>query len=75
MHSCKHYFFPFAGLDVLVNNAAKYDGVQLGEMPNEMFQEVINLNLTSPFAMTREALPHIRKTKGNIIFISSIGGT
>ena len=40
----------------------------------EDFRKTIELNLIAPFVMTREAIPHLEKTRGNILFVSSIAG-
>ncbi len=36
--------------------------------------KVVKFNLCVPFALAREALPHLRKVKGSITFISSDSG-
>ncbi len=65
----------FAGLDVLVNNAGYADnGHTLATTPDEIPQRMFTVNVFAPMALTREALPHIRKFKGNVIFISSVAG-
>ncbi len=42
--------------------------------PDNLAQKIFTLNFFSPLALTRESLPHIRKVKGNIVFISSVVG-
>ncbi len=65
----------FAGLDVLVNNAAYANNDHtVATTPDQLPQHMFTVNVFSPLALTREALPHIRKVKGNVIFISSIAG-
>src|SRR5437016_13173758 len=59
----------------LINNA----GVLLAndetdDMPVEMFDEHIRCNVRSAFLMTKYALPHLRKTRGNIISAGSESG-
>lgn len=34
----------------------------------------LGLNLVAPFVLTRQALPHLEKTKGNILYMSSVAG-
>ena len=41
----------------------------------EEFRELLDLNLVSIFAACKLALPHLRRTKGNIINMSSLVGT
>lgn len=36
------------------------------------FDEILNLNLRAPVALSLLAIEHLRKTKGNIVNISSI---
>ena len=62
------------GLDVLVNCAGIVHAERAIDTKTEDFQRIINFNLTMPFVLAREALPHLRKVKGNIIFISSDSG-
>ena len=47
----------------------------LREMPMEHYMRTFNVNFFCPVAMTKEALPHLEKTKGNIVHVSSIIGT
>jgi NAD(P)-dependent dehydrogenase (short-subunit alcohol dehydrogenase family) len=65
----------YGKLDVLVNNA----GVLLANadtdaMPIDKFDEQLRCNVRSAFLMTKFALPHLRKTRGNIICAGSEGG-
>ncbi len=68
----KLHFMINAGLDVLINNAGKAKRCPVDEQSVEEAKEMMDLNFFSPMALTQAALPHIRKTKGNIIFISSV---
>ena len=34
----------------------------------------MDVNFYAPFILSQEALPHLEKTKGNIVFISSVAG-
>ncbi|KAI6221485.1 FabG [Aphelenchoides fujianensis] len=66
----------FGRLDVLVNNAGLSHRSDLGD-PNslENLDYVLNVNVKSLMAMTRLCIPHLEKTKGNVVNISSIGST
>ena len=64
----------FGKIDILVNNA----GIQkkLGEEQRSMknLDYVLNVNLKAPIAIIELAIPHLEKTKGNIINVSSVAG-
>lgn len=63
-----------AGLDGLVNNAGVAIPSPLETMPIADFRRQIEVNLTGQVAVTQTMLPLIRKARGRIVFISSIGG-
>uniref|UniRef100_A0AC34RN16 Uncharacterized protein n=1 Tax=Panagrolaimus sp. JU765 TaxID=591449 RepID=A0AC34RN16_9BILA len=65
----------FGRIDVLINNAGltKKDGTDYHSV--ESFDYVMKVNLRAPFRLTQLALPHLEKTKGNIINTSSIAST
>ena len=59
-------------IDLLVNNAGvSYHGL-LMDMSEESFDYLVNTNLKGAFNVTKFVLPHLLKTKGSIINISSI---
>lgn len=61
-------------LDVLVNNAGIMQEASIDEMSHEDWMRVININLTAPFLLIKAAMPHLKKTHGNIINTGSIEG-
>lgn len=63
------------GLDILVNNAGlTQDGLML-RMSDEQWSKVINVNLTSLFRLSRDAIKGMMKQrKGRIINVTSIVG-
>jgi NAD(P)-dependent dehydrogenase (short-subunit alcohol dehydrogenase family) len=63
-------------IDCLINNAGWHPPHKpIDEFSINEFRDLINLNLISVFTACKFALPHLRKTKGNIINISSLVGT
>ena len=64
----------FGRLDVLVNNACMYLGGAIEEFPETSWDQIIGVNLTSHFLMTKAATPLLKESQGQIIFINSVGG-
>jgi NAD(P)-dependent dehydrogenase (short-subunit alcohol dehydrogenase family) len=58
-------------LDILVNNAAALASAEFMELTDEDIANVVHTNLISTALMIKEAVPHLRKTAGNIVNISS----
>jgi len=63
-----------AGIDALVNNAAIFKRAGDGELDAEEYRRLLNVNVVSPTALTKAALPKLRESKGAVVFISSIAG-
>ncbi|MCL6672749.1 3-oxoacyl-ACP reductase FabG [Streptomyces panaciradicis] len=67
----------FGTVDVLVNNAGRSGGGPTAELSDELWDDVIDTNLTSVFRMTREVLTAggmRTKDRGRIINIASTAG-
>lgn len=66
----------FGGLDILVNNAGIMDDFSpVGDVSNDMWSKVINVNLNGPFYAIRKAVHHFEKSGGGVIVnVASIGG-
>jgi len=58
-------------IDILVNNAGGNDSVSLKDGSPEEFVQSLKANLVHYFSMAHYALPHLIKTKGNIVNIGS----
>ena len=61
-------------LDILVNNAAIYETAPLDEITLEQWDAVFEINTRGPFLFAREALSHLRSTRGRIVNLGSLGG-
>ncbi|MFC0330533.1 SDR family oxidoreductase [Paenibacillus sepulcri] len=66
----------FGSLDILVNNAGIMDNmVAAGNLTDELWNRVLDINLTGPMRAIRKALPiMIKQGKGVIVNTASIGG-
>ncbi|XP_022114012.2 uncharacterized oxidoreductase TM_0325-like [Pieris rapae] len=65
----------FKQLDVLVNNSgiSKTGGIKSATL--ETYDIVMNTNVRGTFYLTSLAVPHLIKTKGNIVTVSSISSS
>lgn len=65
----------FDELDAVVNNAGIVRPNRLEETTDEAWESVIDTNLSGAFRVTRAAAPHLREAGGDVVFVSSVGGT
>jgi NAD(P)-dependent dehydrogenase (short-subunit alcohol dehydrogenase family) len=64
----------FGRVDVLSNNAGVQRYGTLETTSDETWDEVYEINLKSVFRLSRLAVPHLRKTRGNIVNMASVQG-
>lgn len=64
----------FGQLDILVNNAGYHISKNIEQTTEEEWDFLQKTNLYSTFLCSKYAVPHLKKTKGNIINISSMVG-
>lgn len=63
-------------LDCLINNAGWHPPHKpIDAFTAQEFRDLLELNLVSIFVACQEALPHLRKTRGSIINLSSLVGS
>jgi 3-oxoacyl-[acyl-carrier protein] reductase len=62
----------FGTLDVLINNAGLAVLKPLAETTDEEIDALFGVNTLGLIALTREALPHLVRSKGNIVSVSSV---
>lgn len=61
----------YGQLDVLINCAGKVRVSSLFDRTMDTFDEIIAINLRTPYLLTQLSLPHLLKTKGNVVNIGS----
>lgn len=65
----------FGGIDILVGNAGIWKGAPVDELSDGEWTEMIGVNLTGVFNVTRAAVPHMKQAgSGRIIHVSSTAG-
>ena len=65
----------FGRLDCMVNNAGWHPpGETIDQVSIDDFEQLLRLNLTSTFCGCKLSVPHLRKTRGSIINMSSEAG-
>jgi NAD(P)-dependent dehydrogenase (short-subunit alcohol dehydrogenase family) len=67
----------YGRLDVLINNAGTTRHIphpDLDALTEEVWNDILNVNLKGTFYCSRAAAPELRKAKGTIVNVSSIAG-
>lgn len=64
----------FDRIDVLVNNAGIYYEGKIPDTPTAEWKKIMETDVDGVFYMSRACFPYLKKTKGNIINISSLSG-
>jgi pteridine reductase len=62
----------FGRLDALVNNASSFFATPLGEITEDMWDDLIGSNLKAPLFLSQLAAPQLRRQKGCIVNIVDI---
>ncbi len=61
----------FGGIDVLVNNAGGVAVGPIAEQTDGALAEQVETHIVAPLALTREALPSLRASRGHVFFVGS----
>ena len=64
----------FKRLDILVNNAAIYETAEFEQITAQQFDDIFATNPRGPFFFMKYSAPELRRRKGRIINIGSLGG-
>ena len=62
------------GLDILVNNAANYETVDFEKLTVRKWDAIFASNVRGPFLVSQHALKYLRRRRGKIINMGSLGG-
>ncbi|SFG85070.1 NADP-dependent 3-hydroxy acid dehydrogenase YdfG [Halopelagius inordinatus] len=64
----------FGGIDVVVANAGLGVNEPVEELSVEDFELMIDVNVNGMFYTAQAALPHLRESSGNLVFLGSFAG-
>jgi dehydrogenase/reductase SDR family member 7B len=64
----------FGKIDVLINNAGISMRAIFNDMEVDVLEQVMNINFYGTVYCTKYALPHLLKSKGSVVGVSSIAG-
>jgi NAD(P)-dependent dehydrogenase (short-subunit alcohol dehydrogenase family) len=62
------------GLDVLVNAAGILKAGRIEDTSIDLWDEMMNINLRSIFHLMKLAVPHLERSRGNMVNVSSVTG-
>lgn len=64
----------FGGLDIVVNNAGVGQPAPIDELSIDEYRTVIGVNVDGMYFVAKAALPALRESNGNLVFIGSTAG-
>ena len=62
------------GIDVIVNNAGAYETAEFGKITIAQWDEMFATNVRGAFLVSQAATAELRKRKGRIVNVGSLGG-
>ena len=62
------------GLDILVNNAGNYETVEFEDLTLRQWDAIFASNVRGPFLVSQTALKYLRRRRGKIVNMGSLGG-
>lgn len=65
----------FGGIDILVNAAGIILNGSIEDTSLDDWDKMVNINLRAVFLMMQKCVPHLEKSKGNVVNVSSVAGT
>lgn len=64
----------FSGIDILINSAGIIGSGSIEDTPMDEYDRMMDINLRSIFHLIQISIPHLEKSGGNIVNVSSITG-
>ena len=65
----------FGAIDVLVNAAGIIQNGSIEDTTIDDWDKMMNINLRSVFQLMQKCVPHLEKSKGSVVNVSSVAGT
>jgi len=62
------------GIDLLVNNAANYEAAEFSRLTAKQWDAIFAANARGPFLVSRECVRFLKRRRGRIINLGSLGG-
>lgn len=63
------------GLDLVVASAASFERIAFDAVDDDAWDRSLELNLASPFALVKQAVPALRAARGSVVFITCSSAT
>jgi 3-oxoacyl-[acyl-carrier protein] reductase/pteridine reductase len=73
-HAVDKVLSQFGQLDLLINNAGVFETGKLENITAELWDEVFAVNVRGPFLVSQRSIPSLRRARGRIINLGSLGG-